>query len=782
MHKISLNRSWRFVTSDKIEFRWMPPDDSRWRTLDLPHDWSVEAPRAADNPSTASGGYFRMGLGLYAKTFTAPEEWRGKTVLIEFEGVYMNAEVWLNNHFLGRHPYGYTSFHLDLAPYLKYGSEENVLRVSVDNTHQRNSRWYSGSGIYRPVWLLVGEALHIRPWGIYVTTPQVSAEAARVKVAVSLENLGESGADFTLRTRIYNPSGKEIALVEDPGSIQPASEAELTQEIELDKPALWSPEHPALHRLVCEVRVNGQVTDTHETTFGVRSLHFSAEKGFLLNGAPTLMKGGCVHHDNGILGAAAYARSEERKVELHKANGYNAIRCAHNPPSPAFLDACDRLGMLVIDESFDCWREGKNNGDYHCAFDDWWQRDIESMVLRDRNHPCVVVWSIGNELIERMKPEGAQLAHMLAEYVRFLDPTRPVTAAINGAFQASGAYKDPPSWKDTEAIFAELDVCGYNYQQFQYADDSRAFPERIIFGTESTPLQALEHWESVKTMPNVIGDFVWTSLDYLGEAGIGRVRWEDEPFEFLGAYPWNQANCGDMDLCGFKRPQSYYRDILWERGDKLYIAVHPPTPEGKTPVCTYWGWPDVWPDWNRAGMEGQIFKVDVYSACEQVELFLNGRSLGVQPANLENRFTASFDVPYEAGELKAVGYAKNKQEAERRLVTTGAPAAIRLSADRATLQAEYGDLSFVTVEIVDDHGRLHPSANHTVFFTIQGAGVIAAVGSSHPATDEMYVGNQRRAFRGRCLVAVKTLGEAGTITLRAQADGLAPAEIKLKAK
>jgi beta-galactosidase len=781
VERISLNRNWEFIGGDSIDFQWSRPDKSSWRKVDLPHDWSIEQAHAADKPSLASGGYFPMGIGLYTKRFSAPDEWRDKTVLIEFEGVYMNAEVWLNDHLISRHPYGYTSFQVDLTPYLEFGEFENQLRVKVDNTHQRNSRWYSGSGIYRPAWLLVADPIHISPWGVYVTTPQVSSDSAQVRVLTSIENLRETTEEAVVRTKIINPEGKALAVGESSIHMNQGNTEECIQVMQVENPSLWSTEQPVMYRLHSEVVVKGQVVDTLETAFGIRSLEFSAERGFLLNGHPTLMRGGCVHHDNGILGAASYARSEERKVEVHKANGYNAIRCAHNPPSPAFLEACDRLGMLVIDEAFDCWREGKNLGDYHVAFDDWWQRDIESMVLRDRNHPCVVVWSIGNELIERMKPEGAQIARMLAEYIRSLDPTRPITAAINGAFQASGAYKDPPSWKNSEEIFRVLDIGGYNYQQKQYADDSKQFPQRIIFGTESTAREALEHWMDVKGMPNVIGDFVWTSLDYLGEAGIGRVTWEGEPFEFLGRYPWHQANCGDLDLCGFKRPQSYYRDILWERGEKLYIAVHDPTPEGKVPVPTYWGWPEVWHNWNWPGNEGQEFTVDVYSACEEVELFLNGHSLGKQPTNLETRFTASFKVPYEPGELKAVGQRQGKPAAECTLQTVGEPASIRLSPDRETLKAAYGDLCFIKVEIVDVNGRVHPSASNEVFFTLQGPGVITAVGSSNPVSKEKYVGNQRKAHRGTCMAVVKTLDEAGTITLHAQADGLPPAEITIKA-
>ena len=768
MQKQCFDREWRFHLGDPPEGRWREPDDSTWRVVDLPHDWSIELDRDPANPSGASGGYFATGRGWYRKRFAAPEAWGGRKVFVEFEGVYMNAEVWLNEHYLGRHPYGYTSFWFDLTPCLRLGSE-NVLMVTVDNACQLNSRWYSGSGIYRHVWLLVAEPVHVAPWGVYVTTPQVSPNAATVRVRTTVENETEAGQEVTVRSRLVAPDGSPAGVAETSAGIDPGGRREYTQELELASPQLWSPDTPHLYGLETEVLAGGQVVDTARTPFGIRSLHFDARQGFLLNGQPLLLKGGCVHHDNGVLGAASYDRSEERKVELHKASGYNAIRCAHNPPAPAFLDACDRLGLLVIDEAFDCWRIGKTPYDYHVAFDDWWRRDIESMVCRDRNHPSVIMWSIGNEVGERNgRSGGVQIAQALAGHVRALDPTRPVTAAINSGGQAW-------PWSQTDGVFAALDVCGYNYQQAQYRPDHERHPERVIYGSESTAGQAFEHWMSVLELPSVIGDFVWTSLDYLGESGIGRVRREDDE-GFLGDYPWHQANCGDLDLCGFKRPQSYYRDVLWQSGDKVYLAVHPPAPEGQAPETTYWGWPEVWPSWTWPGREGQALQVDVYSACERVELFLNGRSLGGQPTTRQERFIATFQVLYEPGVLRAVGYEGDEVVAGCEIQTCGAPAQIRLVPDRRTLKAEASDLSFVTVEIVDREGRGHPNADHNVLFTVKGEGAIAAVGSGNPVSTERYRGNQRRAYRGRCLVVVRANGRPGQIHLRAQADGLDGAE------
>jgi len=772
MQRIDLNRDWRFHLGDPSGAFWTQPDPSGWRTLDLPHDWSIELPRSADAPSTASGGCYPMGRGWYAKTFTAPIDWTGKKVLIEFEGVYMNAEIWLNHHFVGRHPYGYTTFTCDLTPYLKLG-EENMLTVFVNNEGQMNSRWYSGSGIYRFVWLMVGAPVHVAHWGVSVTTPEVAASAALVRLQTRIENEGDAARPVTLVQHILTPECTVAAKGTTTQVVPAGGDLVFRQRLEVADPLLWSPATPSLYRLETEVLVAGSAVDTASTSFGIRSISFSANVGFLLNGEPTLLRGGCVHHDNGPLGAASHARAEARKVELHKANGYNAIRCAHNPPSPAFLEACDRLGMLVIDEAFDCWREGKNPHDYHVAFDDWWQRDLDSMVLRDRNHPSIIMWSVGNEVKERDgRGGGGAIAEMLAHRVRELDPTRPVTAAICLVSDDAGG------WEATDGVFVALDVGGYNYREVHYQGDHARHPDRVMVGLESTAMEALEHWEAVETLPYVIGDFVWTSLDYLGEAGIGRVEIGDEA-KGLGVYPWHQANCGDLDLCGFKRPQSFYRDILWGRGQPLYMAVHEPVPEGEVRAVSYWGWPLVRPSWTWPEHEGETLIVDVYSASERVELLLNGRSLGTLPSGRTERHTATFEVPYEPGTLRAVGYNGEEQAAEWVLETIGPAARLRLTPDRVELDGP-DDLSFVTVEAVNSQGRLDPNADCEVRFVVEGEGEIAAVGSGNPVTEESYRGNTRRAFHGRCLVVVKSSGTLGTTTLRAMADGLEAAEVTLK--
>ena len=647
MQRISFNREWQFNLIEPRFFPWGPEDTSSWRKLDLPHDWSIELARSADNPSSNLGGYFQNGFGWYRKEFEVPADWQGKTVLVEFEGVFMNAEVFINDRPLGVHPYGYTTFTYDLSPYLNYGGK-NDIRVAVDNSHPLNARWYTGSGIYRPVWLHVGEAVHLAHWGVFVTTPDIQAEAATICVKTKAVNSTTREQIRTLTTRVISPEGLIVSEASSVVSMKAGSESEFSQEMIVLDPLLWAPDSPHLYHLESCLQKDGEDEDKKVTVFGIRSLEFSPEHGFLMNGVPYKLLGGCVHHDNGILGAASYPGSERRKVMELKRSGFNAIRCAHNPPSTAFLDACDQAGMLVMDEAFDVWRQGKNPGDYHLYFDDWWQRDLDSMVLRDRNHPSIILWSIGNELLERVKPEGVEIARTLVDRIRQMDDTRPITAAINGGNEAW-------DWEKADEIFSVLDVCGYNYQWKDYENDHKRHPSRMIIGTESTAGEALENWLLVRENAYILGDFVWTSLDYLGESGIGREILDGEPDRFLPTYPWHQANCGDLDICGFKRPQSYYRDILWERGEKLYLGVHAPVTGASVSRLSFWGWEDVWHSWNWEGHEGENVSVVVYSGFDEVELFLNGASQGRKPTTQNERFTAHFERILPTGLFESGG-------------------------------------------------------------------------------------------------------------------------------
>jgi beta-galactosidase len=776
--KTCFDKDWRFHLAEEPTTFWSSWvtrefDDQSWRRLDLPHDWSIELPRDPKSPGGSEGGFFVDGVGWYRKRFTVPESWGDKRVAITFDGVFKNAEIWVNDRYVDRHPYGYSSFTLDLTRYLEVGAE-NLVAVRVDNSAPKHSRWYSGSGIYRHVWLLVRDPVHVAEGGIFVTTPEVSAGSALVRLETTVVNESDAPKGVTVHWIVRGPEGEECGGGEVEAEIPAGASHAFMQELRLSEPSLWSPDHPSLHGLQVDVRVGDAVVDADSTAFGVRSIEFSATGGFLLNGEPLTMRGGCVHHDCGPLGAMSIDRAEERKVEVLKASGFNAVRCAHNPPAPAFLDACDRLGMLVIDEAFDNWRERSTPNDYHLVFDDWWQRDLDSMVLRDRTHPSIIMWSIGNEVTERGLPWGAEMARRLAERVRLLDPTRPVTSAANSW----------PDWEQVDAFFAELDVCGYNYLVDRYEEDHRRHPERIIVGTETFASQAYEYWRAAERLPHVVGDFVWTALDYLGEAGIGG-SWlegdEEAPAEdgWLPGWPWHQAFCGDIDICGWKRPPSYYRDLLWHSPDALYIGVHAPVPEGRKVARLGWGWPDVEASWTWPGLEGRELQVDVYSACDEVELLLNGESVGRKAMTNEDRLIATFTTPYAAGELRAVGYRGGAKVAEHSLVTCGPAQSLRLTADRSPIYADPNDLAYITVEAVDAEDRPAPTADHVARFTVTGPGCLAALGSSNPRHTEAYRGDRHRLFRGRCLAIVRPGDQAGEIRLRAEADGLAAAEISI---
>ncbi|MFL6332583.1 MAG: glycoside hydrolase family 2 TIM barrel-domain containing protein [Pyrinomonadaceae bacterium] len=767
---VPFDDGWRFHRGGAQGAEAADFDDSRWRRLDLPHDWSIEdlpgkgSPFDPEAVSQVQGGFTTGGTGWYRKSFEVPAAQKGRRVRIQFDGVYMNAEVWLNGRRLGEHPYGYTSFWFDLTDKINYGGA-NVLAVKVRNEGE-NSRWYSGSGIYRHVWLKTLDPLHVAQWGTYVMTPEVDTSRAKVIMRTTVQNEGDAAARVRLVTRLLDAAGAEVARAEDGGGVEVGSSREFEQDAAIRAPALWSPDSPALYTAVTEVYREGQLTDRVETKFGVRTISFDATRGFLLNGRPLKLKGGCLHHDNGPLGARAYDRAEERRVELLKAAGYNALRMAHNPPSPAFLEACDRLGMLVIDEAFDHWREGKNPHDYHLFFDEWWQRDIESMVFRDRNHPSVIMWSTGNEIPSRAKPEVVSVSKMLADHVRRLDPTRPVTSAVNDMSE------------DKDPYFATLDVAGYNYMVGKYEADHARVGKRVMVATESFPLEAFEYWMGVVDHPYVIGDFVWTAFDYIGEASIGwRGYWQEGNF-----YPWNLAYCGDIDICGWKRPQSFYRDALWKENQlSLFVRAPRPTfePNPKRQEWSKWHWHDVLADWNWKGFEGRPLDVDVYSSCEEVELFLNNKSLGRKATNRSNQFTAAWQVPYQPGTLKAVGYGKTQRTAAAtaELRTAAEPARIKLTADRLRVKADGQDLSYVTVELVDARGVRHPKAENLVRFSVEGPGTIAGVGNANPVSTESYQQPQRKVWQGRALVVVKSGKQPGRITLRATAQGLPPATV-----
>ena len=769
------NDDWKFWLGDEATASTVGFDDASWRKLTLPHDWSIEHDFDVKYPSGNDGGYVMTGVGWYRKSFLVPSNMVGKRLSLYFEGVYMNSEVFVNGQSVGKRPYGYSSFIYDITPYVKVG-EQNVVAVRVDNSKQRNCRWYTGAGIYRHVWLVTTEALHVAHWGTYITTPEVTKELAKVQVAVQVKN--ETEADKQAMVSVcLQKEGKEVAKGSLPISVASLKENKAIISLDVKNPELWSPDTPSLYEALVTVEADGQVMDRVSEAFGIRTFTYSATDGFRLNGQAMLLNGGCAHHDNGVLGAKSFDAAEARKVRLMKEAGFNAVRTSHNLPSEAFLYECDRQGLLVIDESFDGWRDSKTPYDYSTEFDQWWQQDVDAMVLRDRNHPSIFCWSIGNEVIERKKLEVVTTAKKLADRIRLNDNTRPITSAL-AAWDADWEIYDP--------LAAQHDIVGYNYMIHKSESDHERVPERVMMQTESYPRDAFSNWTKVNDYPYIIGDFVWTSLDYLGEAGIGRFYYKGESegeHYHRPQYPWHGAYCGDIDITGWRKPISHYRDLLYNADKKLHLAVKEPNGYYGEIKETQWSvWP-TWESWNWPGHKGKTIEVEIYSRYPRVQLFLNGNLMGEPETSREQQFKAVYALNYEEGTLRAVGLdeAGNVQE-ERILSTAGKPAKIRLTADKRQMKADGQDLIYVIAEVLDKEGRVMPIADNRLQFSIKGAGVIEATGSADLKDSESYSKASRKAWKGRAVAVVRSIGKTGKITLNVSSPGLTSTTIVLTAK
>jgi beta-galactosidase len=774
--EIAWDNGWRFHLGDAPGAEAPGWADADWRTLDLPHDWSIEGKTSPAEPSAGGGGFFPTGIGWYRKTFKIPGEWRGQRVEIEFDGIYRHSEVWINGHSLGQRPSGFVRFAYDLTPHLTPVGE-NVIAVRVDNSEQPNSRWYAGSGIYRHVRLHVADPVHLTADGFFATTTALSAGEAEVRFNAEVRNSSDTSQDIAVEIVLIDPAGRNAGVVRTTGSVAPGGSVVLTANTTLADFWPWSPESPSLYRAVTRVFAGGRLTDHQEHPFGVRLVNISAERGFELNGVPLKLIGGNAHDDNGPLGVAAFDRAEERRAEQLKAAGFNAVRTAHNPPAPAFLDACDRLGLLVVCEAFDGWKSKKLAQDYGRDFDEWSERDLDAMIRMHRRHPSVVMWSIGNEPYERGKESGVAIAKNLADRIRQLDSSRPVTVGINGLGK-SGA------WSGVDPIFASLDVAGYNYEIAHHAEDHSRLPERVIMITESYHTEAFANWSILQAQPYVVGEFVWSALDYLGEAGIGRVFQPDEkvrPHWEGSHYPWHGAACGDIDLTGWRRPSSHYRNILWDRGETLYAAVREVAPDGRPLQPSLWSPPPLQASWTWPGQEGRELTVEVYSRHESVRLYLNDKLLGEKPTTRAEEFKAGFIVPYAPGSLRVVGVQSGREVETVTLTTAGAPAKLRLTADRTSLRADGQDLAFITVEVVDAAGRVVPQAQESVTYSLTGPAAIAGIGSADLTTTESYRANPRKVFQGRALAVIRSQSTAGEITVIATASGLPPARLQFKA-
>lgn len=763
LRNICLDEGWQFHYGDN--------NDASWRLVDLPHDWSIEldaasatgahvGPFARHSQGGSATGNTVGGIGWYRKTFTLAKDDAEKQLSLYFEGVYNHAEVWLNGHKLYFNHYGYLPFRFDITPYVNRLGKPNVLTVRVSN-EGLNTRWYAGSGIYRHVWLIRTPRLYADSWDTFIQTPKVSSDVATVDAATVIHNAGNNNVNARVEISIKDPQGHEVGRTQQLVLVQPGSLIPVHWVLPIAHPRLWSPDSPTrYYAVIRSIDTNTGHTDVLQMRFGIRSLSFSAKRGFLLNDSNVLLHGGCVHHDNGLLGAAAYNRAEDRKIQLLKNQGFNAVRCAHNMVSDHFLDACDSIGMMVIDEAFDQWLVAKNTDDYHQYFKEHSDSDLQTMVRRDRNHPSIILWSIGNEIPGRIEPDGLQAAERMRHTVKQLDTTRPVTAAICGWNQPSH------HWADEDSLaFRSLDVGGYNYLYDKYEHDHGTHPDRVMFGAESYPKEAAQNWNMVERHPYVIGDFVWTAMDYLGEAGIGSasIRQSGKQSMFQD-WPWYNGWCGDIDLIGRKKPQSYFRDVVWHRAP-VTMAVEEYVPADSHQSVSAWGWQLEHQDWYSP-VEGNLLRVNIYSRSPLVKLYLNDQFIGQKQP--DNTYCASFEVPYRPGVLKA----ETATGETFVLQTPGKTVAIRLQTDRSVIAADGRDLSYVTIELVDANGRVVPDSNRQLTIAVSGDGKLAASGNASPTDQESFRSTTPRLYRGCALVILKSIRHRGQITLQVTSNGL----------
>lgn len=806
--KICFNDNWSFSLSDNPKASETDFDDKGWRVLNLPHDWAIEGDFRKDNPSGTGGGALPGGIGWYRKTFIPSNEDSDKIIRIDFDGIYMNSEVFINGQSLGKRPYGYISFGYDITPYLKW-NEKNVIAVRVDNSEQPNSRWYSGCGIYRNVWLTKTSPVHVDEWGTYVTTSEISNNNATLNIVTTVQNSGNNNETVTLKSILNDMDGSVVAETESSVSVVAGQKSDISHTLNISSPKLWDIDNPYLYSLVTEVIKDGKCIDRYNTTTGVRDFKFDAEKGFILNGKQTKINGVCMHHDLGCLGAAVNTRAIERQLQILKEMGCNGIRCSHNPPAPELLDLCDKMGFIVMDEAFDMWRKKKTSHDYARYFNEWHEKDLRDFILRDRNHPSIFVWSIGNEVLEQWSDAKADtlsleeanlilnfghsadmlakdgemsvnslLTKKLADFVRELDPTRPITAGCNEPNPGNHLFKS-----------GALDIIGYNYHNANIPDVPKNFPGKPFIITESNsalmtrgyyrmPSNEMfiwpERWdkpfydesfscssyenchvpwgnpheENIKLVRNndfISGQYIWTGFDYIGEP---------TPY----GWPARSSYFGIVDLAGFPKDVYYLYQAEWTNKQVLHLFPH-------------WNW-----------TEGQ--EIDMwcyYNNADEVELFINGESQGIRSKDKDNLHVV-WRVKFIPGTVKVIARKNGNIIAEKEIHTAGTPHKIRLTPDRNIITADGKDLSFVTVEVLDKDNNLCPLSENLINFEVKGNAFIAGVDNGCQTSMERFKDNKRKAFNGKCLVVLQNNGEKGTATLTAKSNGLESSTIEIKSK
>ncbi len=755
---------WKFIKDDPAGAEQVNYNDAAWRTLDLPHDWGIEGTYDRTNPTGRGGGYVQAGIGWYRKSFELKESGGQQKVFIEFDGVMMNSDVWINGWQLGKRPYGYSSFQYEMTGHLNFGKgKKNVIAVRVDNSVQPASRWYTGSGIYRHTHLVITNPVHVDHWGVFVHAPQVSAASARLRIQTNIANETAKKVPLTVETTILSPQGGIVGIVTTDLSIDPtppaattpssaspaaatpssaspaAAPASLTQELTIDAPDLWGLDHPVLYTAVTRLLSGKTVLDYYRTPFGIRDIRFDTATGFWLNGSNIKIKGVCLHHDGGAVGAAVPLGVWERRLKQLKQVGANAIRTSHNPVAPEFLDLCDIMGFLVLDETFDTWNARKSNAEngYNLYFNDWWEKDTHDMVLRDRNHPSVILYSVGNEIHDNLNDaSGFHKYKMQQDLIHSLDPTRQVTMAL---------FRPAISHVYENGLADSMDVVGQNYRENELVAAHQNHPSRKVIGTENG--HTLTAWLALRDSPFMAGQFLWTGFDYLGEA--------DWPALVNGQ--------GLYDRTGGTRNVTFQRQSWWSDEPMVYMMR-------KEQNAGEGGWVS---DWTPTDIDTyDDARIQVYSNCDEVELFLNGKSHGVKPRPADNASPRTWQLTFGKGALKAVGRNHGQVVTTQELKTAGAPARILLIADRKHILPTWDDLCYVRATIVDENGTACPTADNQISFHVSGFGFLAGTDNADLASTESFLSNKRFAWKGTCIALVKANAATGPITVTATADNL----------
>ena len=797
---VSFNKGWRFYKGEANNAESLNFDDSLWRLLDLPHDWAIEGPFDIQYNARCGGLPFH-GEGWYRKYFTIPQDAKGKHITIHFDGAMYNAKIWLNGVLVGQRPNGYIGFSVDLSNHLNYGGE-NLISVQL-TPEDLSSRWYPGAGIYRNTWLEINNPVHVAKWGTFITTPEITREAASVKILTEIENTSFSNKNITIETTLLSKDGKELNTVSDDLIVDRNNITAISQDTKLLNPKLWDLKTPYLYTAKTKLFENGKLIDTYSTTFGVRTIEYGNEFGFKLNGKSTRFQGVCLHHDLGPLGTAVNKRATERQLEIMQDMGVNAIRTSHNPPSPEQVQLCDEMGLMLQIEAFDMWEKPKVENGYSKFFNEWHEKDLRDMIRAFRNSPSVVMWSIGNEIQEQAdKINGERIAKELATICKEEDPTRPTTAGFN--------YYPAPI---KNGLAGAIDLVGWNYKPRKYKEVIEQYPDWIIYGSETSstvssrgiyhlPIEKYDlheslqitsydiigppwayppdiEFESLEKNPNNLGEFIWTGFDYLGEPTPFGGKDNSTNGYWNGNWPARSSYFGAVDLCGLPKDRFYLYQSQWTKDPMVHVLPH----------------------WNWEGMEGKNIPVFSYTNCDEVELFVNGKSFGKKIKGVDKTpipinfidweggrykgdfmspYRLSWNVPYEAGALKVVGYIDGEKVAEKEIRTAGKPVKIELIPDRNLIKSDGEDMVFVTVRILDKMGNLCPNSDNLVEFELKGEGKIVALGNGNPATTESFQSNVRKAFSGQCMAFIKATTSPGEISLIAKSNGLQETSVKIQ--